>query len=357
MVDRAEIEEASAASLLRDFTQAVQYLPRPEIHNKRLWQLRNMLSGRATSLLSHTVAGVQEAIDAMLAQEHYDAVFFDSVVTAGYRLPDGVKVIIGEHNIEYEVLQRTYLHEKSWARKWYNWWEYRRVKPFELACCRNADVILVTSERERLLLKSVMRQKVIEVVPNGVDLEMFQDDCVEQECIQQIIFTGSMDYYPNADGVLFFAQKCWPLIQQQVQNACWQIVGRNPPSEVWRLAKLPGVTVTGTVPDTRPYFRQAAVAIVPLQVGGGTRLKILEALAMGKAVVSTSLGAEGLAVVSGKHLLVEDQPEAFVQAVVELMQNTERRRALGEEGRLLVENEYSWEACGDQLLRILDTVH
>ena len=201
-----------------------------------------------------------------------------------------------------------------------------------------------------------MPRNVIEVVANGVDLEIWQPPDLEQEVAGRIIFTGSMDYYPNVSAVLFFAQACWPLIREQVPHAHWLIVGRNPPPEVQQLAELPGVTVTGSVPDTRPYFAEAEVAIVPLQIGSGTRLKILEALSMQKAVVSTSLGAEGLSVVHDKHLLIADDPPAFAQSVVELLQQPERRRTLGEVGRRLVEAEYSWERCGEQLLDVLDRV-
>ena len=130
----------------------------------------------------------------------------------------------------------------------------------------------------------------------------------------------------------------------------------NPPPEVCNLAVLPGITVTGTVPDVRPYLTAADVAVIPLRIGSGTRLKILEALAMHKAIVSTSLGAEGLDIISGEHLLIEDQPAAFAQAVVDLLRDPERRQLLGKKGRELVAEEYSWQRCGDRLLHILEQV-
>jgi glycosyltransferase involved in cell wall biosynthesis len=154
---------------------------------------------------------------------------------------------------------------------------------------------------------------------------------------------------------LGFAHRCWPLIRAQVSDATWYIVGRNPNAEVRKLAELPGITVTGAVPDVRSYLASSAVAIAPLQIGSGTRLKILEAFAMRKAVVSTSVGCEGLAVETGEHLLVADQPVEFAQAVVTLLNNPELRTALGQAARLLVEAEYSWKFCGGQLLRVLET--
>jgi polysaccharide biosynthesis protein PslH len=139
-------------------------------------------------------------------------------------------------------------------------------------------------------------------------------------------------------------------------TATWQIVGQDPLPAVQDLAKLPGVSVTGSVPDVKPYLAAATVAIAPLLIGSGTRLKILEAFAMSKAVVSTSLGCEGLAVVSGKHLIVADQPEVFAQSIVDLLQNTERRTVLGSAGRILAETEYSWKRCGDGAINALEKI-
>src|SRR5206468_2859821 len=196
--------------------------------------------------------------------------------------------------------------EKSLPRKWYYWWESRKIRPVELERCRSAHGVLVTSEREASLLKSLLPNTMLAVVPNGVDTEAFQQPNQQPEIPDRIIYTGAMDSYPNVDAVLYFARECWPRIQSKVTTATWQIVGRNPPPVVQDLAKLPGISVVGSVPDVKPYLAAATVAIAPLLIGSGTRLKILEAFAMGKAVVSTSLGCEGLACVSGRDLMVAD---------------------------------------------------
>jgi len=356
-VDSAEAAAYSDTPQLEDIAENVQLVALPASHPKRLRQFMSVAQGKSYSLGVSRVEKVQKALDVLLSHDHYDAVLFESVLLAGYRLPQHIRVIIDQHNIEHELLYRTCQYERKWLRKWYNWWEYRLLKPAEIELCRKANLILVTSERERLLLQSMLPDNVSEVVPNGVDTETFQEICVEQEVAKQIIFTGAMDYYPNIDAVLSFAQRCWPRIRIQIPDATWQIVGRNPPPEVRRLAGIPGINVTGTVPDVRPYLAASALAIAPLSIGGGTRLKILEALAMRKAVVSTSLGCEGLAVEPGKHLIAADQPEVFAQAVIELIGNPGRRRALGIAGRSLVEAEYSWERCGDQLLHALEHVN
>lgn len=354
LVGSAEAEAYGDIRRLKDVARSVQLISRPKSHSKRWQQLMSMVRSQPYLLNAHIVPEMQDALDVSLARDNYDVVLFESILLAGYRLPAGVRVIIDQHNIEYELFERTFEQVQSPIRKWYNWQQGRLLKRGEIEGCRNADVVLVTSERERTVLKGLLPEKVIEVVPNGVDIEMFGGSSPEQEIPNQIIFTGTMDYYPNTHAVLFFAQRCWPLIQALIPGATWQIVGRNPPVEIQRLAELPGITVTGTVPDVRPYLAASAVAIAPLQIGSGTRLKILEALAMRKGTVSTSVGYEGLSLVPGKHLIVADQPEEIAQAVVTLLKNPEMREALGTAGREIAETEYNWGRCGDLLLRILE---
>lgn len=354
--DGVKPEAPQSLAPLEDFASTIEIVPSVTTYPKRVHQLVNVLIGRSTSLSQYITKDVQSVLDDLLAREHYDAIVFECALASDYRLPPQIKIILDQHNIEYEVLYRTYLHETSLLRKWYNWRESILVKRAEIRLCKRADALVMTSERELIAMKRILPHNVIEVVPNGVDIDYFDGDSAGQEREGSIVFTGSMEYYPNIEAVLFFARKCWPLIRAAMPGATWQIVGKNPLPEVQKLAKLPGVTVTGSVADVRPYFTQAAVSIVPLLVGGGTRLKILEAMAMRRPVVSTSLGCEGLAVEPGKHLLLADEPEAFAQSVIELLNSPEKRRTLGIAGRALVEAEYSWEKCGDRLQKVVEEV-
>ncbi len=354
VINDTEMSALDDLRLLEAFTQHVQTIPLRVQRAKRQRQLLSVARRRSYLLNLFILPEMQAALDAMLARERYDLVLFESVLMAGYRLPAGMKVVIDQHNLEFEIVQRTYEQEQRFLRKWYNWREYRLLKHGELERCRAADLVVVTSERERLVLKELLPGQSVEVVSNGVDLETFSRDETAEEMPHQLIFTGTMDYHPNTQAAVFFAERCWPLIRRQIPDATWQIVGRNPPPEIQRLAQLPGVTVTGWVPDVRPYLARAALAIAPLLIGGGTRLKILEAFAMQKAVVSTSLGCEGIAVEPGKHLVVRDKPEAFADAVIALLQHPEQRAAYGAAGRALVETTYSWERCGADLLRALE---
>lgn len=348
-------QAASAMSSLNELVRTLRVVHCQATYSNRWQQLLNVVRRKSHLLYFHIVPEVQAALDEILADDTYDAVLFESVLLAGYRLPSGMKIIIDQHNIEYEVLQRTSQYEKMSLRKWYNWQESHLLKQGEIARCRAANLLLVTSERERLLLQKILPKQCPTVVPNGVDTEAFQGQDTEHVIPNQIIFTGTMDYYPNVEAVVSFARTCWPLIRAQVPDATWLIVGRNPLPEVQRLADLPGVTVTGSVPDVRPYLAQSAVAIAPLHIGSGTRLKILEAFAMHKAVVTTALGCEGLAVDPGKHALVADTPEAFAEAVMKLLANRLLCTTLGDAGRSLVEAEYQWNKCGARLLQALET--
>lgn len=346
-------EDLEKRALLQDVVTSIKCIMRPSFQRKRLRQLSCMARLQSYSLALNEYVEVQAALDELLAKNNYDAVLFESVLISRYRLPATVKRIVDQHNIEYELFWRTYRNESAGWRKWYNWCESRLLKPDEIALCRKADLVLTTSERDQATLQRFLPSTNVEVVPNGVDIEVFQHHSVNQ-ISDQIIFTGAMNYYPNIDAVLSFASNCWPLVRAQIPSATWLIVGREPPLEVRRLGELLGVTVTGGVPDVRAYLASSAVALAPLRVGGGTRLKILEAFAMGKAVVSTSMGCEGLCAVPEEHLLVADHPELFARAVVQLLQDGEMRVRLGRAGRELVEEKYSWECCGAQLLRVLE---
>lgn len=351
--DAPEADREEAEALLRALAHTVRVVELPARGAKRFAQAAALVTLRSYRIAANTSPQMQSAINVLCAQQAYDLVLFESVQMAGYQVPAGTSVVIDEHNIEYELLRRAAAQETSLTRRAYNHFEYRLLKPRELARCRQANAVCVTSERERDILAPQLRGTPVVVVPNGVDLEMFQRTPVEQQVPGRIIFTGALTYHPNVQAVLHFAQHCWPRVREQMSAATWDIVGRYPPPEVLRLAEMPGVRITGAVPDVRPYLAQAQVAIAPLLVGSGTRLKILESFATGKAVVSTSLGAEGLQVVPGEHLMLADDPTAFATAVVTLLRNPALRAAYGAAGHALVRARFSWEASGAALLGAL----
>ena len=181
----------------------------------------------------------------------------------------------------------------------------------------------------------------IDWIPTGVDIDYFSP-AATLERPAHLVFSGSMDWHPNEDGVRYFVGEILPLIRAEIPGATFSVVGRNPSAELRAISAAAGVEVTGTLDDIRPAMAQASVCVVPLRAGSGTRLKIFEALAMGKAVVSTTLGAEGLEMESGRHFVAADGARAFADAVVALVRDDDRRRRIAAAGRALVEARYSW---------------
>lgn len=341
---------------LENLTRSIHLIAPQKSSPKRRQQLLYLMVGKSYEMKTHTLDQIQEAIDNLLCHNTYDLILYESVLMANYHISSpNMKVIIDQHNIEHELLMRTYQQETALLRKWYNRLESSRLKPIELELCRKADMVFVTSEREKQVLLEMLPGGNIVVLPNGVNLEIFNGPASVEEIPGRIVFTGSMDYYPNVQAVLHFAQYCWPYIHEKVPHASWHIVGRNPLPTIRKLSEAPGITVTGWVADTRPYLAEAQVVIAPLLIGSGTRLKILEAWAMGKAIVTTKQGYEGLAATPDVHLLEADKPDAFAQAVIEVMNNPAKRTSLGNAGRALAEASYSWVHCGKQLLHALET--
>jgi len=186
----------------------------------------------------------------------------------------------------------------------------------------------------------------VAVVPNGVDLDFYQPQIVGPAPgvdANSLVFTGKMDYRPNVDAVLWFVDEVLPLITAQIPNVCFFAVGQSPHERLARLADPPRVTITGRVPDTRPYIAGAGIYVVPLRIGGGTRLKVLEAMAMGQAIVSTQLGCDGFAFEDGQEVRFADEPAAFAETAVELLRDRDQAAALGRRARAYVETNFGWD--------------
>src|SRR3954469_10057353 len=270
--------------------------------------------------------------------------FLPPAVNLPARLP--APAVLFTHNVEAEIWRR---HAETAtnpvARLLYRS-QHRRMHAFEARALRRFDGVLAVSDADRetfaRLYPGTVRRP-IEVVATGVDTQFF-GPASSAPSGRGLVFTGSMDWLPNEDAMLYFCRDILPLIRVQEPDVSVSIVGRAPTPAVQRLAGEPRVAVPGRVDDVRPFMRDAAVYIVPLRIGGGTRLKIFEAMAMSKAVVSTTIGAEGLPVVNGRDLDLGDDPARFAHAVVRLMRDEGARRALETAARALVVEKYDWSA-------------
>jgi sugar transferase (PEP-CTERM/EpsH1 system associated) len=316
--------------------------PLPNERAKRLAQLRSMARRSSFQTSSLNTDAMRDLLHQLLTGEQYDLVQFESSQLASLPIIGSTPWIVDEHNLEYELLRRMYETERSPLRKLYNWVEYRKFRREERSSWLRADACVVTSERERAVVASHATDTPVHLSPNGVDIDYFVADDGDVDA-NRIVFTGLMSYRPNIDAVTYFVQRILPLVLETKPEVVFEIVGQGPPAEVTTLEGR-NVRVVGAVPDTRPYVRRAAVFVVPLRMGSGTRLKILEGLAMGKGLVTTSLGCEGIDVIDGEHVLITDGEAEFARATVTLIDDVHLAARLGRNGRALVEQTYSWSS-------------
>jgi len=265
-------------------------------------------------------------------------------------------IVFDDHNCEYLLQRRAFetsLREsEQWLGMLYSLIQWRKLARFERRCCYAADRVTVVSQADGTALRSLIPGLRVTVVPNGVDTAAYDPQVAKPLDLgpAAIVFTGKMDFRPNVDGVLWFAQEVFPRVRAEVPEAHFYIVGQRPHRRLDVLRDNPEITITGFVPETPPYIAGAAVYVVPIRIGGGTRLKILEAMALEKAVVSTRLGCEGFPMMkAGDHLLVADDAAVFAQAVVTLLRNPSRQQTLGRAARGLVTRWYDWSVIAPLL--------
>ena len=228
-------------------------------------------------------------------------------------------------------------------------WEADRVKKYEVEMMRSFDYGMVVAQSDRNYLISEDSNLKLAVIPVGIDLDYFiRSEPVEDESVPHLLFTGTMSYFPNIDAACYFCHQILPLIQEKIPSVHFSIVGSNPKKIVQKLAS-PSVTVTGTVPDTRPYFNQSSVFVSPMRSGSGLQVKHLEAMATGLPIVTTPLGASGLEGTWGEHLCVAETPKDFANRTIQLIQNSHMRRRIGKSGQNLVRHKYNWHVLGQQL--------
>jgi glycosyltransferase involved in cell wall biosynthesis len=241
----------------------------------------------------------------------------------------GFPMVLFQHNVESEIWRRHVEIEANPAVKMLYRLELRKMRAYERNAVRTANHVIAVSEHDRKLMTEWTDAEKISVVPTGVDLNEYSRQEPVARSAPLVMFVGSMDSRPNVDGVGFFCREIWPQILAKIPQARFRIVGRNPAGAVRDLAS-DSIEVTGTVASIAGELKSAAVVVVPLRIGGGTRLKIYEAMAMGKAVVSTSVGAEGLDVTDGRDILLRNSPQEFAEATVLLLQDGKLRQRIGD---------------------------
>jgi glycosyltransferase involved in cell wall biosynthesis len=263
------------------------------------------------------------------------------------------KIVLETHDMNTELYKRRFLLEKNPFKKLKLFLTWMPLRTWEARMAARFDLVVTVSEKDKIRFLSRKKGLKILVVPNGVDTDTNRP-APRSGRDEEILFVGAMDYAPNVDAVLYMYKEIFPRIRQKRPHCSLSIVGKEPPREIRRLGLLPGVTVAADVPDVRPYYRRARVAVVPILSGGGSRLKILESMALGTPVVSTSIGCEGLDVKNGLHLLVADRPDDFAACVDRLLTDVDLWEGLAREGRRLVEESYDWRNIAALFLQNLE---
>jgi glycosyltransferase involved in cell wall biosynthesis len=284
------------------------------------------------------------------ASQRFDAIILSTSLLNRLPLPRDVPIVADTHNVESDVLARTSMLAETFGRRMYA--RFQRPSTFkeERRCTLKAALLLATSEHDKTTFQRLMNVPNIAVIPNGVDLREFRPIGGIGEP-GEILFTGLMSYYPNQQAIRWFLEEVFPKVQLAIPAARLIVAGAAPPQ--WLLGRRsPAVVVSGAVPDMRPYFHRARVVIAPLKIGGGTRVKILEAQAMERPVVSTSLGAEGLNTRSSAIVLADDA-DCFAAQVIRLLCDDTLALQLAVKGRQIVEREYDWDHIGERLEAIL----
>jgi glycosyltransferase involved in cell wall biosynthesis len=278
--------------------------------------------------------------------------FLDAAVNFPGRLD--IPCVLFQHNVETEIWRRHAATAGNPLKKMMYGMEFRKMLRYEQIEVRKFHHVIAVSESDRALMTQWVDGEHVTVVPTGVDLAEYRPDPAAPEPGPVITFVGAMDWEPNIDGVEYFAGEIWPIIQAEVPGARLRIVGRNPDRRVKEWVSE-SVEVTGRVPSVVEYLHQSAVVIVPLRIGGGTRLKIYEAMATAKAVVSTTVGAEGLDVHHGRDIMLADDGRSFAQAVIMLLRDRELRRRY-EKAAAETAARCDWPAIGERFSEVLRTV-
>lgn len=303
---------------------------------------RSWFSAMPVDVYKHRVPALRKAVDKLVASGEIDLCVADFVVAApNVPLEGPVPVMFFSHNVEYQILKRLAEAQTNPLSRALLAIEGRKMRRYEAAVCRKVRLTVAVSAHDRDLHQADAIGAAIRHVPTGVDVGYFKANGTLEDPAE-LVFTGSMDWHPNEDAIRHFITDILPAVRREVPRVGVTVVGRNPSVGLRHDAERAGVKVTGTVEDVRPYIDAAAVYVVPLRIGGGTRLKVFEALSMGKAVVSTGIGVEGLPLAPGEHYLKADDPQTFASAVVTLLRDPQRRHALGDAGRQLTHARYAW---------------
>ncbi len=358
-----EFDQQKSADAIRAYGEPILVPARPaEGASKRLLQLRSLFSAHTFEYHHFLARALERRLHELLATRSFDVMQLEIHLFAHFdlrRAPAGgqaPKLVIDAHNVEYDLARQMTAGDHGPLRRIYHEVNWRKLRHEEVAAWSRVDGVAFTSELDRSRALADVPSLRSAVVANAVDVEYFQPRPSDPRPDgRTILFFGTGDYFPNRDGLSWFLREIWPVVSARHPDAKLKVVGPRPTPEVLA-ARGPRVEVTGLVDDLRPHIAEAAVSIVPLRIGGGTRLKIVEALAMGKAIVSTHLGAEGLDVTHEEDILLADDVASFAASIGRVLDDPALGARLGGAARSLAVRRYSWDSAADKLEAFYDEV-
>ncbi len=367
--------DAEVIRPLSTLCRTIETVPVPERTTRK--RLQQLITTRRPDMAHRLFSPAFNAkLRQLLAENQFDIVQIEGIELARTIeivrvVSPGSKIVFDDHNAETELQRRNFLTDLRLPRRWpaaaYSWLQIGRLRRFERWACLAADAVVVVSEADREHLLDVNgkqktknkkqkteNRKRITVIPNSIDVTQYEtppDEVISFD----LMFSGKMDYRPNVDAVLWFAEAVWPGIKQKRPFTTWAIVGQKPHARLDPLRELEGVTITGWVESMAPYLHGAAISILPFRIGSGTRLKIIEAMAAKKAIVSTSVGAEGFPLRHDKELLLADTAEGLETAVLHLLDSLSDQRRLGKAAHQFAQ-QYDWRNVVPQFDQIYEQI-
>jgi glycosyltransferase involved in cell wall biosynthesis len=303
----------------------------------------------------------QQLRSAQSRQDAYHLVQIEGIelsfaATIVRKLSPRTKILFDDHNVEYELQRRAFLADRTNPRRWpaavYSRIQASRLRSYERHIGNSVDHVVAVSATDGRLLRELGLNTPVSVIPNSIDVHDYAPDQATAETYD-LLFLGKMDYRPNVDAVLWFADEVWPQLTSQRPETTWAIVGKNPHPRLDSLKGVKGITITGRVDRVQPYLHGSRVCLMPFRVGSGTRLKLIEAMASRRAIVSTTVGAEGFDLQTGQQLVIADDPSAFADATLALLGDSQKRKALGQAAQRFAE-QYDWRLVVPRFYAIID---
>lgn len=340
-----------------------KFIPVPWKEPKRYslrfyWEIfKKSFSIYPVTMLNDFSPELENAVLKELESDNYTLAICDFMQsTLNFRKVRNIPIILFQHNVESTISKRHMNRAKDPISKIFWWLQFRKMFYHEKRQSHRFDRVIAVSEKDKHTMEQWYKLSNVVTIPTGVDTDYYSPNGSLEES-KQIVFVGAMDWLPNDDAMKYFLEQIFPLIREEEPDSKFIIVGRNPSPKLQKIVKnIPNVEATGWVDDTRPYISKSNVFIVPIRIGGGTRMKIYEGMSMAKAIVSTSIGAEGLPLTDKEHIIYADDEQEFAESVVQLLQNKSERKRLGDIARKYVYENFRWEVVAEVFSKICKSV-